>query len=104
MFEAFDNPINSVSCPQREVSSVAPQALWFLNNQVAYQQAGHFADRLRKEFGEQPAAWVDGAWRLALGRAPSAREKEDGVQLIASLSLQKFCLAIFNLNEFSFID
>ena len=35
MFEAFDNPINSVSCPARETTSVAPQALWFLNNRVA---------------------------------------------------------------------
>jgi hypothetical protein len=35
MFEAFDNPINSLSCPQRDVSSVAPQALWFLNNRIA---------------------------------------------------------------------
>jgi len=104
MFEAFDSPINSVSCPQRDVSSVAPQALWFLNNRVASEQAKRFAARLRAEFGSEPASWVEGAWRLALGRAPTAVEREQGVALIARLSLEKFCLSVFNLNEFAFID
>ncbi|MFN7924890.1 MAG: PSD1 and planctomycete cytochrome C domain-containing protein [Bryobacteraceae bacterium] len=104
MFEAFDNPINSVSCPQREVSSVAPQALWFLNNKVASEQATRFAARLRKDFGNDPAALATGAWQLALGRAPSALEKQQAVDLIGKLSLEKFCLSIFNLNEFAFVD
>ena len=59
MFEAFDNPINSISCPQRDVSSVAPQALWFLNNRIASEQAAKFAERLRREFGSEPESW----WR-----------------------------------------
>jgi mono/diheme cytochrome c family protein len=104
MFEAFDSPINSVSCPQRDVSSVAPQALWFLNNRVASEQAERFAARLRAEFGSEPASWVEGAWRLALGRTPTAAELEQGVALIARLSLERFCLSVFNLNEFAFID
>ena len=104
MLEAFDNPINTISCPQRDVSSVAPQALWFLNNRIASEQAKAFADRLRKEYGAEPAAQVEGAWRLALGRAPTDKEKSDGVALISRLSLEKFCLAVFNLNEFAFVD
>lgn len=103
MFEAFDNPINSVSCPARETTSVAPQALWFLNNRVAYQQAGHFAARLRK-ISADPAAWTDTAWRIAFARAPSASEQSDGIALISALGLEKFCLSLFNLNEFSFVD
>ena len=35
MLQAFDNPENAVSCPERDVTTVAPQALWALNNHVA---------------------------------------------------------------------
>jgi hypothetical protein len=104
MFEAFDGATSAVSCPRRDVSSVAPQALWFLNNRVAHQQAARFAARLRGEFGGQPAAWVDAAWRLAIGRPPAPEEARESLRLIESLSLDKFCLALFNLNEFSFVD
>jgi hypothetical protein len=104
MFEAFDAPVNAVSCPQRDVSSVAPQALWFLNNRVAFEQAQQFAGRLRRSAPDRPADQVESAWKLALGRAPSAQEKEEGVGLISRLSLEKFCLALFNLSEFSFVD
>ena len=59
MFEAFDSPINAVSCPRRDVSSVAPQALWFMNNKVAFQQAQAFAARLRKEqTRNQRPGWI----------------------------------------------
>ncbi len=104
MFEAFDAPTNAVSCPQRDVSSVAPQALWFLNNRVAHEQATAFAARLRKEAGSEPARQVDSAWRLALGRPPSAQEAQEGARMMEQLSLEKFCLSLFNLNEFAFAD
>jgi hypothetical protein len=103
MFEAFDSPINSVSCPARETSSVAPQALWFLNNHVTWEQAQHFAERLRKA-GDGPVAWADNAWRIAFARSPTAQERSEAVTLIGKLGLDKFCLSLFNLNEFSFID
>ncbi len=104
MFEAFDAPVNAVSCPQRDVSSVAPQALWFLNNRVAFDQARHFAERIRRAAPDRPEDQVESAWKLALGRAPSVQEKEEGVRLVSRLSLEKFCLALFNLSEFSFVD
>ncbi len=104
MFEAFDNPINSVSCPARDTSSVAPQALWFLNNRVALQQAQHFAARLRKDHGDSPQAWAQAAWRLTFSRSPSPAEQDEAVALIGRIGLEKFCLSLFNVNEFSFID
>ncbi len=104
MFEAFDAPTNAVSCPRRDVSSVAPQALWFLNNRVAHEQAAAFAARVRQQAGGVPAGQADAAWRLALGRAPSRQEAEEGARMIEDLSLEKFCLSLFNLNEFAFAD
>ena len=47
MFDVFDAPVNAVSAPGRDVTTVATQALWMLNNQTANHQAGEFAKRIR---------------------------------------------------------
>ncbi|MFO0429067.1 MAG: PSD1 and planctomycete cytochrome C domain-containing protein [Planctomyces sp.] len=51
MFDVFDLPVNAVSAPSREVTTVAPQALWMLNNPTVYRQASAFARRLRGDSG-----------------------------------------------------
>ena len=110
MFEAFDPPVNSVSCPKRDVTTVAPQALWSLNNATSFRQARAFAARLAREAGADPAARVGRAWRLALGRPPSAAEKAQSLRLLKDIggppdaALAKFCLVLVNLNEFAYVD
>jgi len=130
MFEAFDRPLNALSCPRREVTTVAPQALWTLNNVTSFQQAMEFAARLVREKGDDPAAWVERAWNLALARPPTAQEKRQALQLLDSLTepkarpkgwsdlpgplrqislpraaaLAELCLTVFNLNEVAFVD
>jgi hypothetical protein len=130
MFEVFDAPVNSVSCPARDVTTVAPQALWFMNNATMFRQAQELAARLVRESGNDSQTWIERGWAIALSRPPTAREHQEAVRLIESLSiatppaagldqppaalaklppqwaaaLSKFCLALFNLNEFVFID
>src|SRR5579862_3344056 len=112
MFDRFDRPESSASCPVREVTTVAPQALWGLNNQITYKQAEKFAARLMHENGKNPADWVRAAWRLALSREPSAVEEREALQLMNKLAekqsteegLAQLCLAVFNLGEFEYID
>ncbi|MFO1094908.1 MAG: DUF1549 and DUF1553 domain-containing protein [Planctomycetaceae bacterium] len=128
MFEVFDTPVNSVSCPTRDVTTVAPQALWGLNNRSVYDQAVQFAGRVAKEAGAEPGAQVERAWKIALGRAPTADESAAALALLNDLAqepeadlqntpeslksippaqaqaLSKFCLALFNLSEFGFVD
>jgi hypothetical protein len=114
MFAAFDAPVTSVSCPTRDVTTVAPQALWSLNNRSVYRQAVEFAARVRKEAGEKPADQIDRAWLIALARHPSDDETKEALALIDSLAkrageehddpLAELCLALFNLNEFVFAD
>src|SRR5206468_3837891 len=70
MFDKFDRPDPAMSCPRREMTTVAPQALWTLNNQVSYEQARHFAVRLVMEYSDNPSAWVNAIWRIALARSP----------------------------------
>jgi len=86
MFELFDAPINSVSCPEREVTTVAPQALWSLNNRTVFRQAQNMAARIVDEVGSEPADWVDRAWRIVLSRPPDAVEKIEALGLLEKLA------------------
>jgi hypothetical protein len=129
MFEVFDSPVNSVSAPRRDVTIVAPQTLWSLNNRRAFRQAQELAARLLREAPAGLGSQVDRAWMLALGRTPTDAERSEALALINALAadtaapplenppadlaklppsqaaaLAKLCLALFNLNEFMFID
>ena len=128
MFEVFDTPVTAVSCPTRDVTTVAPQALWGLNSKSVFRQATRMAGRIVKEAGDDQAAQVDRAWRIALGRSPNDEELASALRLFDDLqskdvvplsdpppilqdvpptraqALAKFCLALFNLSEFSFVD
>ena len=131
LFDRFDMPVNAESCPRRDVTTVAPQVLWTLNNQISFAEAQLFATRLVKEAGDNPSAWTDKAWSIALARPPSAQEKQEALAMMAKLAalgptkrdageplpeelaklgparaeaLTKLCLAIFNLDEFIYVD
>ena len=47
MLEAFDMPDTHESCPRRDVTTTAPQALTMLNDKVALEWAQAFAGRAR---------------------------------------------------------
>ncbi|MFO0841816.1 MAG: DUF1553 domain-containing protein [Gemmataceae bacterium] len=106
LFEAFDAPVDAVSCPRREVTTVAPQALWLMNNGVVRRQAQEFAARVEREAGPDPAARVERVWALALGRPPSPPETRRALALLREQrgDLARLCLAVFNLNEFVLVD
>src|SRR5260370_19932593 len=74
LLEAFDQPDTLTSCPVRPVSTFAPQALILLNGPFAREKSGAFAVRLLREAGTDPAARVERAYRVALGRAPRPAE------------------------------
>ena len=128
MFDKFDVPNSSVSCAGREVTTVAPQALWSLNNDASFRQARVLADRLVREAGASPDDQVDLAWKLVLARPPTAEERQEAITLLSRLAssngsqashpsvedtepatghrdaLTQLCLAMFNLSEFFYID
>ena len=108
LFETFDMPDPVVSCERRNVTTVAPQALALLNNEFLIQQAGRFAERLRREGGTEPRQWIERGFWLAVGRAPSSTEIQDASALFTpdagAEGLTRFCLVLFNLNEFLYVD
>jgi mono/diheme cytochrome c family protein len=102
LFEAYDQPNLVNSCDRRNRSTIAPQALIMMNDNFLVLQSKHFAERLRKEAGDNSSAQVERAFQLALGRAPTGYEKDQALTFIKTsrAGLEEFCQAIFNLNEF----
>jgi mono/diheme cytochrome c family protein len=102
LFETFDQPNLINSCDRRNRSTIAPQALLLMNNNFVITEAGFFAERLRREAGDDARAQVERAYRLALGRAPQEFERVKAVEYVRSSpsGLAEFCQLLFNLNEF----
>ena len=102
MFETFDQPNLVNSTDRRNRTTIAPQALILMNNPMVLFQAGRFADRVRKEAGEDPARQVARAIELALGRPADAVERRRGLEFVTAgpNGLAEFCHVLMNLNEF----
>jgi hypothetical protein len=102
-FGAFDCPDAGQIAPKRNSSTTALQALNLMNGRFLVQQAGFFAERLRREAGDDPAAQVRRGFRLAFGREPSAEESVAAVRLIREQGTTAFCRALLNANEFLYV-
>ena len=73
--EAFDLPDSNLSCPKRQQSTTAPQALAMLNAADVVEAAKALATRVTKETAKTNER-VTLCYRQALGRRPSATEME----------------------------
>jgi hypothetical protein len=102
--EVFDSPDLSLSCPRRDASTHAPQALELLNGDFSNHMAEALADRLTKEAGASKGKQVDLAYRLATGRLPSVKERQIALAFLDKQPLREFALAIFNLNSFMYVE
>ena len=100
MLETLDLADTVSSCPQRQVTTVAPQALSLFNGDFVNQQAKHFAARLKRDAGDDPAKQITLAWKLALCREPTTDELAKMQAFLHDESLEQACRVILNLNEF----
>jgi hypothetical protein len=101
--EAFDLPDSNLSCPKRERSTTAPQALALLNSTDVLDAAKAFAERLKKE-AKTDDERITLAYRLTLGRAPAEKELERAKMFLKDSPLSELCRALFSLNEFVYLD
>ena len=67
--EDFDFPQQNPNCIERRDSTVAPQALYLMNNGMVQQLAEEFARRVIREAGTDPAKQIDRVYLIALSRA-----------------------------------
>jgi hypothetical protein len=102
-FGEFDCPDASQVVGRRNRSTTALQALNLLNASFMVQQSELFAERVRRE-ASAPAEQIRRAFELALGRAPDAEEQASAEALVRDQGLMIFCRALFNANEFLYVN
>jgi hypothetical protein len=100
MLHVFDLADMNVSFGARNVSTVPTQALTLMNDAFVQRQAQLFAERLKKDAGAAAGPQVDLAYRLALARTPTAKERSMGVAMVGASSLEDFTNVMLNLSEF----
>ena len=108
MFEVFDRPAANFSCARRHVSTTATQSLMLMNSEFSAERARETVERL---VGNGPAEGagtvekaVDRAFVAILGRTATESEVLEAKAFVAAESMADFVLALFNTNEFVFLD
>jgi mono/diheme cytochrome c family protein len=127
MLDVLDLCDTTRTSPKRNVTTVSTQALTLYNGDFVNRQARHFADRLMKEAGDDPAKQVELAVRLALCRMPTPKERmvmgafvEGEIAALSETAkaknesaspaqvhraaLSQLCRVVFNMNEFVYAD
>ena len=107
LFEAFDFGDINASIGQRNVSTVAPQALYLLNHSFVVEQARAAAERTLTA-ADNDEARLASAFRRTLGRAPTAAELEKCRRFLgASASLEAWAQlhqTLFATLDFRYLD
>ncbi|MBL8864640.1 MAG: DUF1553 domain-containing protein [Planctomycetia bacterium] len=100
---SFDCADPSLNVEKRNESLSPQQALALMNNRLSLAMAKHFAARVEK-LANDTGGQVSAAFRLALGRDPTATETDSLAAYAKEHGLANACRAILNLNEFVFVD
>jgi Protein of unknown function (DUF1553) len=105
----FDRPDPSLISEKRTVSTVAPQALFLLNDPFVAAQAKALAERIAHQMpGRSVEAKIHKFYLLCLGRPPSSVEIGLGLRFLTSAPApdgwNRYCHMIFCTNEFVYLD
>ncbi|MEX0679318.1 MAG: DUF1549 and DUF1553 domain-containing protein [Pirellulales bacterium] len=85
----FDQPTMSTNCPNRQQSAVVSQSLTLLNDALVIDAAEKFAARVIDSPGAgDSAGQISLAFRMALGREPSAKEMAWSQELLSQQSAE----------------
>ena len=117
----FDQPVFNTNCTKRRSSTVVLQSLAMLNDRFVLEHAALFADRVAREAGSIARRRIELAFRVALARSPTEEEvawseqflidQEDAYKQAAPApetpgrrALASLCHALFNLNNFLYVE
>ncbi|HXD86348.1 MAG TPA: DUF1553 domain-containing protein, partial [Urbifossiella sp.] len=106
----FDAPDGTTGVGERSSTTIAPQALHLMNNPQVRAAAKGLAKRALEGSASGDAA-VTKAYRIALGREPTAGELADATRFLngqtgpaREAALADFCQVLFCLNEFLYVE
>jgi hypothetical protein len=104
LLDTLDCPDPSTTAPRRAITTTPQQALALMNNAIILRLAKQFAERVACEAGPEMNKQIKLAYRLAYGRAATAEEIAQVLDLLQGNSLEVLARAIFNSNEFLYVD
>ena len=109
IFDVFDFANPSMPTGRRDVSTVAPQALYFMNAPFVREQARHAAERLLAGGHGDDRARVVRAYRRTLGRPPGEAEAAIALRHVAGMKDAKAAWAevfhaLFSSIEFRYVE
>ena len=126
VLETFDVPRMEPNCSRRSSSTVAPQALFFMNSAFVVARSEAMARRLREEAGDDSGAQIERAWLLVFARQPTSDEVDDAVAFLDEQArgfegkressetennaeptfqaLASFCQTLLSSSEFLYVD
>ena len=102
-FGAFDCPDAGQPTPKRTESTTPIQALNLYNSAFVLRQSELFAERIRKEVGQDKRQQLDRAFLLTMGRRPSEAEAKACIRVTDDHGLTALCRVLYNTNEFLFL-
>jgi hypothetical protein len=104
LLDALDCPDPSTTAPRRPVTTTPLQALALMNNALTLHLSEAFAARLGREAGPDAGRQAELAYRLAFGRAPDPGERAHAAGVVERFGAATLARAIFNSNEFLYLD
>jgi hypothetical protein len=116
MFEAYDFPDTSESCPRRYATVSPTQPLVGMNDGLVREWSRDLAGRVLNDSGLSPEQQVDRAFRIVFSRAPKEDERQAvleflnkqaadiGGETARKAAFVDFCQALLNSNEFLYVN
>jgi hypothetical protein len=111
LYEVFDFPDPNMVAGRRNVSTVPTQALYMMNSPFIMTQAQKAAALALKNSTVKDPKRIDDAYRAALGRLPTARERGLALEFL-SVPLaeqrlpawERFCQTLFACVDFRYVN
>jgi hypothetical protein len=108
LLRTFDFPNPDATSPQRDTTTVAPQALFLMNNPFVHACARHLLQRPEIAAELTTPTRVAGLYRLLYGRVPTAEEAAFAREFLGAeptpVAWERYAQALLLINEFVFVD
>jgi len=107
LFRTFDFPNPDATSPQRSVTTVPQQALFFMNSPLVQEVSRQMAARADVAKEPDAAGRIRRLYQLALARAPQREELELAQKFVAdgrAMAWQELAQGLLEANEFVFVD
>ncbi len=128
LLKTFDVPDNHDTCMRRDRTTTPTQALILLNDSWPLERSRELAARLLRECSKDNREWINRAYMICFSRPPTPAETEAGLNFLLgqaklaskptmlptnvpddvtpsqAAALVDYCHALWNTNEFMYVD